>query len=90
MKIERTVDAFGRTTDTITTTDEENAVLDVAMETIIQKYLAAGNAKSTVNREFTEWTLLGLLRDKWIEGVQSFVENYQAVPPKGPAVHGYV
>lgn len=89
MEIKRTVDTLGRTTDIITLTDEENMVVDAAQETIIKRYLAAGNAPSTVDREFTEWTLLGILRDEGIKGVQRFVESYQAASPKRPTASGY-
>ena len=62
-------------------TDSENAVLDWAVETTIQKYIKqGGNIDDMESRNFIDYFFCMLIYEKGIESVKTFVENYTYNP----------
>lgn len=82
MRIERMVDHLGRTRDTIFLSNIEETVVQTATDTIIRKYVGAGNSSKTVNRQSTRWAILGILSDGGIDAVEKYAQEYTATTQK--------
>lgn len=76
-------------TTSINFTPEQNKLIDWAIDTLIEKHLAAGgNPKEMMTRREIDFFFCGLLQREGEEAVKSFIDNYKYTPTR-KTLRGY-
>ena len=76
-------------TTNIELTEQEEKLIDWAVDTLIKKYISAGGSEKTMMpREGIDWFFVGLLCREGEEAVKNFINNWKYTPSR-KEIKGY-